>query len=303
MFKIKTYSDLILESYLMSSKYFEDIIKDIDDPIAKKFLELSKMDINTNYNALNITDNNKMISFMSDNQFQNKLKDGIHPYDLFTDNNNKTSIGRIIRSIFKDNNINLTHEEVDTFIKKFKSSHDKYYSNKNNISIISGEEIKKWYLEDSYNTETILGKGTLGKSCMRFNYSTRFIDMYIKNPEQCKLIINLNSNKKLLTRCLLWETNEGPYLDRIYFTEDHEIDLISDWIDKKINKKIPKYHINEMKRMSIILTCQTGEYENYPYMDSFPYYNIDNSTLYNYDPNIKSSTTLYLQETDGSYAI
>ena len=70
---IKGYYHFLLESVLFTSGYFEEILKTIDDKIAQDFLELINKDIKTQYNAIDLSDTNDRLHFVSDNQFQNKI--------------------------------------------------------------------------------------------------------------------------------------------------------------------------------------------------------------------------------------
>jgi hypothetical protein len=48
---ITEYNEFILESFLFTSQKFQDILKTIDDKMAKDFLELYNKDIKTSYNC------------------------------------------------------------------------------------------------------------------------------------------------------------------------------------------------------------------------------------------------------------
>ena len=85
---IKSYYQFLFESVLFTTSNFEEVLKSIDDDIARDFLTLVGKDIKTTYNAIDLTDSNDKLSFMGDNQFQNKVKSGTNPLDLFLDTNN-----------------------------------------------------------------------------------------------------------------------------------------------------------------------------------------------------------------------
>lgn len=203
---ISGYYEFLLETILLTSQNFEDIIRDIDDDIASDFLLLINKDIKTSYNALDITNSDDSISFVSDNQFNTKVKSGINPLDLFLDTNNKSSSGRIIRKILKDNGKEYTDVQISNFVDKFKASYQKNKSKKEKrdpIRLVSGEEIKFWYLVDNYCDKTNRGHGTLGKSCMRYTHCQSYLDIYVKNPDVCQLLILtdvIDGVEKLLAR-------------------------------------------------------------------------------------------------------
>jgi hypothetical protein len=295
--KLKRYKDFLLESVLLTSEFLNNIINKIDDPIAKDFHNLINKDIKTKYNIIDSTDDNTQLSFVSDNQASSKIKSGIDPKDLFSLNNNKTSIGRVVKSILKDNNLNYTDKELSTFVDKFKTEYDKENISKKEIDpikVVKGNDIKFWYLEDNYCQESTRGKGTLSKSCMRYESCQDYFDIYVENPDVVSLVIYLDDFNKLRSRALLWKTNKGIYLDRVYYTDQSEEQLLVDWAKENCNTT-DNYDSND----SLIVKCSDMDYEEYPYMDTFSYYNKSSHTLYNYEPNDDNSNMIELNDTDG----
>ena len=234
------YNDFLLESILYTSNEFKEILSEVDDSIAKQILSLIGRDIKTNYNMLNVTDSNDALSFISDTQAITKLKTMSLSDILGIKSNNKTSIGRIARSILNDNGINKNDVEIQRFVNKFKAVYDRINSKEDSIRIVRGEELRKWYLESNYCEETAVSKrGTLGKSCMRYAEAQDFLDIYVNNPNACGLLIKLDDKQKLRTRALVWYTNFGIFLDRIYYTIDSEELQLKNWVrDKFKDEKI-----------------------------------------------------------------
>jgi hypothetical protein len=301
---IKSYYQFIIESVLFTSNQFKDILKSIDDVIAKDFLELIDQDIKTTFNALNVTDKNDTISFIPDNQFQNKIKSS-NLENLLKDDKNKTSVGRLIQKILKDNGKDYNSNQVTAFTDKFKAAWTKYNTKeeKEPIRVVEAKDIRNWYLEDTYNTKTNSGVGTLGKSCMRYGQCQEYLDIYVENPDVCKMIIMTEWEvgvEVLKSRALLWKTEEeGWYLDRIYYTDASERILIHDFAKKNFNIKY-SYDFSSSPRLSVKLV-PNKEYDYYPYMDSFPYYYSLDGILYNWEAKVAEKKYLYnIQNTDGS---
>jgi hypothetical protein len=302
---IKSYYQFIIESVLFTSNQFKDILKSIDDVIAKDFLELIDHDVKTTYNALNVTDKNDTISFIPDNQFQNKIKSS-NLENLLKDDKNKTSVGRLIQKILKDNGKDYNPNQVTAFTDKFKAAWTKYNTKeeKEPIRVVEKEDIRSWYLEDAYNTKTNNGVGTLGKSCMRYVQCQEYLDIYVENPDVCKMIIMTEEelgDEVLVSRALLWKTEEeGWYLDRIYYTDASERILIHDFAKKNFNIKYSYDFPPTVPRLTIKLSGNK-DYEYYPYMDSFPYYYSLDGILYNWEARVAEKKYLYnIQNTDGS---
>lgn len=304
---IKSYYDFLLESILYTSPDFVNILKSIDDVVAKDFIQLIDKDVETPYNALNVTDKNDTISFLPDNQFQRKLPSS-NLETLLKGSPNKTSVGRLVQKILHDNEKNYSPNQITEFTDKFKAAWTKYYTKeeeKEPIRVVTGEEIRHWYLSDYYSEESRKGIGTLGKSCMRYPGCQDYFDIYVENPDVCKLIIltkDDDGEEVLDGRALLWKTeNDGWYLDRIYFTDASQKILIKDFAVKNYSVK-HGYDFGSIPRLSVQLTSKTTYYDNYPYMDSFPYYYTVERKLYNYEPSVSNRAQLYnIQQTDGSF--
>jgi hypothetical protein len=299
--KLKKYNDFLLESILLTSNSLSDLIKKIDDPIAKDFYELINKDIKTKYNIIDSTDDNTSLSFISDNQVSNKIKSGVNPNDLFSSSNNKTSIGRVVKSILKDNNINYTDKELATFVDKFKTEYDKELISKKEVDpirIVKGEDIRFWYLEDNYcEDSTSRNKGTLCNSCMRYKSCQSYFDIYVENPDVVSLVIYLDKNNKLRARALLWETNQGKFLDRVYYTVSSEVKLLTDWVKK--DSEVSSYEdMSSLNQLEVNIKIK--DYKKYPYMDTFSYYDKDDGILCNDEPDDDLESFLELNSTDGT---
>jgi hypothetical protein len=297
--KIKNWEDFILESVLITSNEFKNYLFEIGDNVSSKLIGLIDRDIKTDYNFLDLSDEKNKISFVSDSQAQRKISQGVDLKSIFN-KNNKTTIGRIIKGILADNNIKATDKEVEDFVNKFKAKWEYKNMQEDSIKIVSGEDIRFWYLEDNYCSDTVnLGRGSLGKSCMRYEDCQEYFDIYVNNPEQVKMVIFLDGEDKLRARALLWETSDGPYLDRVYYTLDSEETLLRDWTTKYLGKEINKIDA----RKSFVKLNSGGEYSAYPYMDSFVYYRPQEGLLTMFVPDKEETKgPIYLlQETDGNY--
>ena len=304
--KLRTsYQDFLLESILYTSDEFKEILNSIrDNDIADKLYHLINRDIKTNFNILKTTDKNDMVSFIPDSQATAKLKAMNSVALLLAKSNNQTGIGRLTRSILTDNGIIIEDKDLETFVNRFKAAFDEKDRPQESIRIVKGDDIKHWYLEDVYCPDTkSRGRGTLGKSCMRYEETQDFFEIYIKNPEVCSLVIKTNKDNQLEARALLWKTTKGMYLDRVYFTNAHDVILVEKWVETLYPESLVTYNQGPSK-----MQVQLGDfnYKKYPYMDSFPYYNTKSHILYNYEPFkeiMDKKNLLYLQDTDGGFEV
>lgn len=295
---IKTYKDFLNESILVTSSIFKKIVANVNHPVAKNFMTLIDNDSTETFNYINITDKNDTVSFTQDNQAKNKIKSGKTVEDLLMDTTNKTGIGRLVRKVLLENDIKHSDAEIEEFNRLFKAEFEKSIQKTQPIRLIEGEEIKKWYLEDNYINPT---KGTLQNSCMKKIICQDFFKLYINNPEVCKLLILVDEETDLLlARALLWTTNDGLYLDRVYFNDSSQEKILNDWAKENIGVKY-SFHGGSIPKLSIKLNWWIKEDEDYqfPYMDSFPYYNTYDGILANHQFEIQKY--YYLQETNGGF--
>ena len=296
---IKSYFDFLIESILYTSPEFNNIIGSMNDPISGslRYIISDRSDINTNFNAIDVTDKNDTISFTPDSQFQRKVSSGLSIKDLFANKSNKTSVGRVVKSILDANGIKKTPVEIEEFVNKFKSTYDTKKGV--NIKVVKGEDIRYWYSAKRYcNDTSFSNKGSLGKSCMRSWEAQDYLDIYVENTDVCSLIIKVNANNELESRALLWKTNKGLFVDRIYYTYDSDSFLIENWARNQYKDVIVSDY-DSYSKLEVQLSSSKAKYDYYPYMDSLPYYDSINRKLFSYEPSIKKGL-LYCHETDGS---
>jgi hypothetical protein len=206
-----------------------------------------------------------IISFIKNNKFiRMKIGKFLYEYCFFCNNRQQMTL---------------------SFISCLKLKNMSYF-----FEIVQGNEIKKWYLEDNY----VFGHGTLNKSCMRYERTQKRINFYVNNSDVCKLLI-LKPNKEskqIIGRALLWDTNKGKYLDRIYTKNTNDEYLFKMYskifISNKIlfyNKKHQRLKV-KLKQKNIIKNIinyyKLKDPKNYPFMDTFKFYSLSNNTLYNY---------------------
>src|SRR5574343_103204 len=288
MKKIKNYNkfyinDILLESVLKTDPAFYRIIKMMynkDIPYTSRLVDWIRWesDIETNYNFLRPSkDKNDEIEFIPDRQ-ASKLS----TEEGFTKKPNLSKIGRFIRQIMTAQNVKVSDENVEKFVNAYKSTWDLLYSNTSDrIRIIEGEEIRKWYDQNNYQSSE---SGELGNSCMRSSSKSGFFGIYENNPGVVKMVIFLDDEDRLLGRSLWWKLSESEdgneyYLDRIYTRYESDKEIISNWIEKKFPNSKIGYYKNKNKKMSVKL--ENVDFEQYPYVDTFCYLYKDDKTISN----------------------
>lgn len=193
------------------------------------------------------------------------------------------------------------------FLNKFYTAIGKYYSAKDieefvnlyqsivmfkknafdSFKIVEGEDIRFWYNEDNYYNED----GQLGESCMRHDTCQDFFDIYVENPNVCKMIIFLSESQKLMGRALLWTLEDGSkYMDRVYTCKDSYMSLFKKYADDN------RFSTEKSKELKVKVI--TKEYIKYPYMDTFEYYKPDEGIL----SNRKNKPCYQLDRTTGGFS-
>ncbi len=225
-----------------------------------------------------------------DNQYSIYDKSALSPKDERLDKiwqltKNPINVGRGIRSILNAANISFTDRELEEFVNSYKSSFDILNDAFLKFDIVSGKDIAHWYSNSNYESN----KSTLGNSCMA-NVNSDYFDIYVYNPKVCSLVIlysdkgKLENGKwtsnKIRGRALLWKTDEGMILDRIYTNKDEDVNLFiqfankNDWWYKKYQDSSNNFtSVKDTQEQKFYLTIELdyADFDYYPYVDTFCY--------------------------------
>jgi hypothetical protein len=199
----------------------------------------------------------------------------------------KIRIGRFVKKILTEECMNsyfVSNSDIEYFVNLYKSYFDRDLSR---LKIVEGDDILKYYHEDSYFAPFGVRIGQLWKSCMRYSEKNRYMEIYAKNPDKVKMLILLSEDGKLKTRALLWQNpvdkkgNEYKVMDRIYSIYDHDMIFFKKWaLDngyihkfEQSNKMENLYFTNKgLEKIDLIVNLDNHKFEYYPYIDSFKWY-------------------------------
>ena len=173
----------------------------------------------------------------------------------------------------------LTEAQCNDLVTDYKVAWDKIVNKKEDqIDVVTGEDIRYWYLEDRYGTDDDGNDGDLGSSCMRYDCSQHRFDIYCENPDKCALAIMLDENDKLIARSLVWNLDGGRvYMDRIYAVNDIVKRKMQDWGK---DNNMDRYDFNEgPNEKRVTVRRDYGDPDDNPYMDTFCYFNRDKNRL------------------------
>lgn len=199
-------------------------------------------------------------------------------------------------------------KELEKFVNEYKA---KLMSNKYEIRLVEGEEIRKWYhvrnyynptpwIEDRPDEGEDDPRTTLMKSCLKSNEKQEFFDIYCDNPEQVKMLIMLNEDKKLLARAIVWfgcvvidkskreNPDIGVLMDRIYYTNESDVNIFINyakergWWYKNLQSKEIYTFVKDGEICDKPITVRiknNGIYNKYPYIDTMCFYTPETGRL------------------------
>lgn len=243
----------------------------------------------------NISDliNGSLSSFLASSYFINT--------EVQTKSRNVTSLGRLVNKFLPGK---FSDKERDDFVNLFKAN----LQSDIHFEIVSGEDIKFWYLETNYYDND----GELGSSCMRYSKCQNYLKIYTENPNVCQMLI-YKEGKKIKGRALIWKI-EGfdkseYFMDRIYTTEPAIKKKFEEWCDKKgylrkyaSSADMIGYFIwkGSDYELDIQVKLEKFKFEKYPYMDTFKRLRLKDGTLHN-DNDDDVSGCYILRDTGGRY--
>ncbi len=318
--KILNFFDFIFENFkkievpFQFCTEFDYILREIDSPISKAFfdLRLDKCDIS----LVNIGDESDTASFTTSTKLSQHFKTEdekmlttlIQPLsrntEIYSKNRTTIKIGRLIRKLF---GTRFSDVEIEKFVNQYKSSLD---SKLTHFDIWEGRRISEGYRSKNYTYDGASSNPLLN-SCM--NDELHLVDFYSYVP--VKLLVMLNSDEHIFGRALIWKTDKGFFMDRIYCAFDSDYYKFIDYAKKnnliykdenrsgnlikyskdgKVSwfpmKVTLKFNIEEYNRDEF-----SGVVRDIPYMDTFTFG--QKNILSNYEP--LDDKYYVLTDTDG----
>jgi hypothetical protein len=317
---ILNFFDFIFEKYqkievpLQFSKEFEQILRSINSPISEAILQLRFTP--QEFSLLNIGEDNDSATYTTSTKLSQHFKTEdskqlntmIQPLSRLTEiyfkNRTSIKIGRLVKKLLADTFSNI---EVEKFVNEYKDALD---SSKTTFEVWSKSKILDGYASQNYSFEGP-PSNSLMNSCM--NDELAYVDFYKYVP--VNLLVLLNSEGHILGRSLIWQTDQGLFMDRVYTILDYHYYKFLDYakthnlIYKAENKSgsgisyVKDSRISWFK-MEVKLNFDISEYNrdefyecprDIPYMDTFVYG--QKNHLINYEP--KGGTYYLLTSTDG----
>ncbi len=184
--------------------------------------------------------------------------------------------GRVLAKLCKEFGIGYSDSEMEQLVNYLKAM-----MKEDEFEIVEGEDIKTYYHYSSY--DNIRPTGSLGNSCMRHDECQNYLDIYVKNPEVCKMVVLKNAHGRITGRALLWETNLGTFMDRVYGSDSTITKFIeyakeNDWMYRTRQSSEDKEYISKNgkdKKVIFQVKLSLDNFDKYPYLDTLTYMSSD----------------------------
>ena len=270
--------------------YISDSLRDLleqfkdESQVASLILHkrLPKEDVvDNNVNFISISDSDKTkISYLTEDRIEKISQSSTDDY-WTTSKRFHCKPGAFVTKLFKC----ISQKEIEKFSNLYKAFSDKKDFT---IEIISGQEIAKYYDQETYSSNS----GTLGNSCMKYSRCQRFFKIYTENPDVISMLIMKSPTGSLIGRALIWNIDGQKVMDRIYTIQDDEyIVFFKQWALR--NNCIFKTHQNwnhtlqfdskeETKEYKFVVKLKKFNFDYYPYLDTFKWINLNDGNIANY---------------------
>jgi hypothetical protein len=290
---------LLRENIVKTNSYKLLVEKDNRINMNKLLILLEKQirvgdNLNKKLNNINTPLSKKLLAFFNSDKIKDDANVDYVDYDkknekLITlgykdrDNNNKERLMKINKLLnYLGSDINdIKDYEIEDLISHLKKA------DTSQLKVVEGDDILKAYHCDNYEDGETMG------SCMRFDYAQEYLKIYTDNPDQVKCLVLLNpETKKVRGRALIWHMdNDQFFMDRIYTTNKEYETFFKNYAEEN----------GISNRATSTVTLENGgEYDTYPYMDTFQYYQPSTGTLDSDDNN--GDDWIWIQDTHGGHS-
>lgn len=341
----RLFENVVNESMIYYTKEFKDALYKlgVKNKIAKDLIDVEYTDVKPDMTFIGMSDKEGYFSFTQIKKAVNSLKKSVEefaksndididsisriytriedgttsqsdvnhlyndaPWNLKDKARSDAKIAKLVNQIFPDK---YTNKEVEEFTNLFKKVGD----TTSEFVLVEGEDIRTWYNEDKYEFTT----GELGSSCMRYRRCASYLNIYVENPEVCRLLIlKSEDGEEIRGRVLIWKIaeidieNVEYYMDRIYAIDDATKLMFQEYADKQGwlkrltsnygDSKDFKLNTDVYTDVEATVQLKKWKYDYYPYMDTFKRLKTSDGLLIN-DDDSDDEGYYIMTHTDGSY--
>lgn len=248
----------------------------VGDNLTKK---LNKIDSNLSKNILNFLNSDDIkdsanVEYVDYDKKNEKLFTVGYTDRMGNNKQNLLKVNKLLKYLGGNIN-NIKDYEVEELINNLKKG------DTSDLKLFKGDDILKIYHCDNYDEGETMG------SCMRYDYAQSYLKIYTDNPNDVNVLALINpENGKVRGRALIWYMDNGNYfMDRVYVTNSkYNVEFNNYAEDNNIERGSPS---------SQVTLTNGGEYDEYPYMDTFKHYTPEDGVLSD------SEGELELQDTNG----
>jgi len=228
----------------------------ISEPLRKIFSDLGiSMIISEELDYIDLGDDETFLTYTPLDKIKKMVEKEQDPWKT---NRVSMKIGKFFNKMFY-----IEGTQLENLVNWYKTIYSVYKGDYDKIfEVVEGEDIRHWYNEKNYVT----GGGSLNNSCMRGESSQGRLDLYVENPNVCKLLI-MKEGDRLAARSLMWTTDQGIYLDRTYCRYDKDQLLYKKYAEH-MNYKSYYNRAGAGMGMSLKVVVKKT-YKIIPYLDSF----------------------------------
>ena len=128
------------------------------------------------------------------------------------------------------------------------------------FALLTGNELLDAYCRDSWSDSVTW------HSCMSYDYCRDYLALYAENPESVSLLVLLDETGATMSRSLIWQTEDGPYQDRIYASDDRETERM---------KRYARETLNCQSIAGDVPNLNPPSTSQWPYCDTYYYANVN----------------------------
>jgi len=271
----------ILESLVQLDAQFIEMLHQIDHPISQEIIGMID-----DRNFIDTESDLKDISTIYLSQSPDEINYKRSNRDL--NSSDKMKIGKFVKKI--NNKYNST--DIEKFVTIYKSI---YLEKEADPVILTGDDLRKSFLIKNVAAEV----GDYATNCMRFESTQEYLDIYVHNPDKVSSVVLKNEDNKILSRALLWNTDDGSIvMDRVYAVDPGWKRVLHNWANsqgyyyrakddtKPFNSDIFIHKGREVTK-NFTITLKNFKFKSYPYLDTFFYLDTDGK-LQNFAPENKN---------------
>lgn len=313
---------------IIASQRLVELLSRINHQISSELSEMIRWKNKSVITYYDFGENEDAISFI----YSNKLNELASSYSenykekAWKEKRAEMRIGKVIKLIFTDRfPINMPKGDsysglpydIESFVNMYKAERSKNYNYKN-FSIVKGTTIVKWY-NQSKHTRFAHEETTLGRSCMRYDESSKYLRMYALNGDKINMLMLKDDEGKIKARALVWHLDniDRIFMDRVYFVNDFDVELFKDyarengWLHKSRQtfgwsqpivdtKNNITYNWNDLY-MEVALNKTS--FKKYPYIDTLSIYNTKTGILCNNGKLLDKKPYIHLMDYQGNFLV